>query len=65
MADGSTYLCRIVDANNNVHEGNQIVFAASTNQPLGLLNGAVIPTADPHVVGAIWANSAVLTVSAG
>jgi hypothetical protein len=24
-----------------------------------------LPTADPHVVGALWANSAVLTVSAG
>ena len=24
-----------------------------------------IPTADPHVVGAIWADSGVLTVSAG
>lgn len=24
-----------------------------------------LPTADPHVVGALWKNSAVLTVSAG
>ena len=24
-----------------------------------------MPTADPHVVGALWANSGVLTISAG
>lgn len=37
---------------------------------LKLSNGAkwiptAIPTADPHVVGQIWANTGVLTVSAG
>lgn len=29
------------------------------------LNGAALPTADPHSTGSIWANSGVLTVSAG
>jgi hypothetical protein len=24
-----------------------------------------IPTADPHVVGELWANSGILTISAG
>ena len=32
---------------------------------LGLRNVAGIATADPHVVGQVWANSGVLTVSAG
>lgn len=29
------------------------------------VNAAALPTADPHVVGRVWANSGVLTVSAG
>jgi hypothetical protein len=29
------------------------------------LDATNIPTADPHVVGQVWANSHVLTVSAG
>ena len=31
----------------------------------GTANVIVIPTADPHVVGAIWNNSGTLAVSAG
>ena len=29
------------------------------------LNAAALPTADPHVVGEVWRNAGVLTVSAG
>ncbi len=37
---------------------------------IGAMSGAkwivtAVPTADPHVVGQVWANSGVLTVSAG
>lgn len=31
----------------------------------GLMMVTGIPTADPHVVGAVWSNAGVLTVSAG
>lgn len=44
--------------------------AANVQDALAVSSGAAwipvgIPTADPHVVGQIWANSHVLTVSAG
>jgi hypothetical protein len=31
----------------------------------GVVTFPSLPTADPHVVGQVWANSGVLTVSAG
>lgn len=44
--------------------------ASTVQDALATASGAAwkpvgIPTADPHVVGQIWANSHVLTVSAG
>ena len=30
-----------------------------------VVNAAALPTANPHVVGQIWSNAGVLTVSAG
>lgn len=30
-----------------------------------VVSGAALPTVDPHVVGSLWANSGVVTVSAG
>ena len=39
---------------------------ASGNATLsGTANVIIIPTADPHVAGAIWNNSGTLAVSAG
>lgn len=41
----------------------------SINATVGALgaatSGAALPTADPHIVGRLWANSGVVTVSAG
>jgi hypothetical protein len=37
----------------------------STISATGATNVIVIPTADPHVVGAIWNNGGTLAVSAG
>ncbi|MDA9406513.1 MULTISPECIES: hypothetical protein [unclassified Bradyrhizobium] len=41
---------------------NGVTFSVSA---AGKLIVSALPTADPHVVGALWANSGVLTVSAG
>ena len=39
---------------------------ASGNATLsGTANVIIIPTADPHVAGAIWSNSGTLAISAG
>jgi len=40
----------------------EVVFTVNT---AGHVIVSGIPTADPHVVGALWSNSGVLTVSAG
>lgn len=65
MAVGASYPAVVTDANGNETTGEVLTFTDSTNQPLGLSDGAILPTADPHVVGALWANSGVVTVSAG
>lgn len=41
--------------------GNAIVVTVTGGVPI--FTG--VPTADPHVVGALWANTGVLTISAG
>jgi parallel beta-helix repeat protein len=40
---------------------NRIVSGGANN----VVFDSIIPTADPHIVGQVWANSSVLTVSAG
>jgi hypothetical protein len=70
MAAGNAYGADIVNANGQVQEGATIQFLDSIAQPLGstlpiIVNGAALPTSDPHVVGQLWANSHVVTVSAG
>jgi hypothetical protein len=42
--------------------GNSIVIAVNAG---GVPVWSGVPTADPHVVGALWANTGVLTLSAG
>ena len=39
--------------------------SARAAQPDILRTGAGLPTADPHVSGALWSNSGVITTSAG
>ncbi len=71
MAAGSEYTAEVVTADGTkIVENGQIQFLDSVLQPLNatlpiIVNGAALPTADPHVVGQIWASSHVLTVSAG
>jgi hypothetical protein len=52
----------------NGFQGN-VVATATITGGLNVTGGTVImldlPTADPHVVGQLWSNSGVLTVSAG
>ena len=49
--------------------GGALVFDTSTATKLTTTGANVVltgvPTADPHVAGALWANSNVLTLSAG
>ena len=40
-------------------------FDAGNLAKAGLMLGALMATADPHVVGELWSNSGVVTVSAG
>jgi len=79
MADGNSYPYRDTDASGQVRQAGTIVFEDAANQPAPL-NGAAfggtfvlpaavdashLPTADPHVAGRLWADTGVLTVSAG
>lgn len=47
--------------------GNEVVVASGGQLTVesGGLVVVTLPTADPHVVGQLWANSGVVTVSAG
>lgn len=79
MAAGSTYPADITTPDGQVREGGFIQFTLSTNQPAttasptftgvvtlpAVVVAASLPTADPHVVGHLWADSGVVTVSAG
>ena len=47
-------------------QGGDILEVAAGGQISILAGGALIlPTVDPHVVGAVWNNAGVLTISAG
>lgn len=48
--------------NGTLELGDTVVVSGAT---AGQVVVTGLPTADPHVVGALWANAAVLTVSAG
>lgn len=65
MAVGASYPAVVTDANGNETTGEVLTFTDASNQPLGLTGGSELPTADPHVVGSLWADSGVVTVSAG
>lgn len=52
-----------VDGAKIVEQG-QLQFQGTLGLPASV-NGAALPTADPHVAGSLWADSGVVTVSAG
>lgn len=60
MAD-STYVTKIQETDG----GNTIVVASGGK--ISIENGGIIilPTADPHVAGALWNSAGTITVSAG
>lgn len=52
----------LADADGTLHSGGAQI------NPLKLsaqVDASALPTADPHVVGRVWRNAGVLTVSAG
>lgn len=64
------YAVKIKDANNVIRLEGVADFYVAGNTPLdptlpAVINAAALPTADPHVVGQVWSNAGVLTVSAG
>lgn len=61
---GTSSPIQVFDANDDETAGNSMSFTGTLTLPAILAAGA-LPTADPHVVGQVWADSAVLTVSAG
>lgn len=79
MAAGSNYPAEVRDPSGKVIWGGNLLFTDSSNQPgnqasptftgtvtlpATVLAGS-LPASDPHVVGQLWANSHVVTVSAG
>lgn len=54
----SVALDPVLNGKTNVQDALAVLAPAAWNV-------AGVPTADPHVVGRVWANSGVLTVSAG
>ncbi len=56
--DGAAYKTFVTLTNANVPTCN-------ISQPAGAILAFVPPTADPHVVGALWNNAGTLTISAG
>lgn len=74
MALGSRYPVDITTSDGQVREGGFAQFTDAANQPVSGVSPATLPavviasalpTADPHVVGHLWADGGVLTVSAG
>jgi len=65
----STYAAEVTTTEGVVVEGGKIRFTDPANQPGSVMpavvNAAALPTADPHIVGHLWADTGVLTVSAG
>jgi len=68
MSDYSTKVHRDVGGDRlTVEPGGSINFngVTFTVNAAGKLIVAGLPTADPHVVGQLWSNAGVVTVSAG
>jgi hypothetical protein len=74
VSDGTNYFVQpgstSADATVVRTSGTQSIAGTKTFSGVFVLSNAsvsatAIPTADPHVVGRIWANSGVLTISAG
>ncbi len=56
--DGTAYKTFVTLTNGNTP-------SCQIAQPAGTTLAFVVPTSDPHVVGALWNNSGTLTISAG
>lgn len=75
----TTYAAKIESADGTVRIAGEVEFTDPATQPLpqaggtvtgattfsGTLKATALPVADPHVVGELWANAGVVTVSAG
>ncbi|RWB65399.1 hypothetical protein [Mesorhizobium sp.] len=60
MADGS-YTSKVYRKQG----GNELVVASGGKVTVEAGGAIILPTADPHVVGALWNNAGTITVSAG
>lgn len=66
----TSYPAQFVDENGVVRLEGEVAFTGGVDAPLNatlpaVVNGAALPTADPHVAGELWNDAGAVKVSAG